>query len=107
MFDDRLVAGLFFLFTVALVCGGAVRIVWVVLYDEYIGVAEPRVDRAPSGFDVLVNRGPIAHGRYRVSGVMPSVGADVTMRLEADSPDGARVKAESGGVVVTDVAWEG
>jgi hypothetical protein len=50
---DVVVAMAFALFTLALVTGGALRIVWVFLFDEYIGVATPPADAPPpSRFEV-------------------------------------------------------
>lgn len=107
--------------TLALLTAGLLRVVWVVMFDEYIGLAKPPEDRPPSRFEVLVNPqlvgvtparlasdgsqtpGTGTAGRYRVSGVMTAIGAEVTLRLEAGSPAHARQKAEFGGVAVTNV----
>ena len=107
------VAFLSFAFIVLVVLtGGLLRVVWVVLYDEFIGFAKPPEEHR---FDVVMNPPQVAgyHPaladsagrlmRYRVTGVMPVIKADVTMHLNADSLAQARQRAELAGVAVTDV----
>ena len=45
-------------------------------------------------------------GRYRIAGVVAETKVDVSLRIDADSPANAKVKAELSGVVVTDVTKE-
>ena len=103
---DTVAALMFAVLTLALLVGGVMRIVWVVLYDEYIGVGAPPTDPPlPSRFEVVM-RDRDGPGRYCVRGVMTAIEADVVLWLAADSSSGARQKAERGGVVVTNVTAE-
>ena len=125
MAADAFAALMFVCITLALVTGGVLRVVWVILFDEFIGFAKPPEDVPPSRFEVLVGPPQLARlaaaapgpgvppalivgtgTRYRVTGVMTTIDAEVTLRLEANSPAHARQKAEFGGVAVTDVARE-
>jgi hypothetical protein len=74
MAADVVVALAFALFTLALVVGGALRIVWVFLFDEYIGIATPPADAPPPGRFEVVFAGPparVAAGRAQVQMMTP------------------------------------
>ena len=88
---------------------------WQASRDVYRADEPPAPPPGPRGFAVIADDPPPAvpaqpvgtgPGRYRVSGVVAATRVDVTMRLDADSPANAKVKAELSGVVVTDVAKE-
>ena len=89
---------------------------WQASRDVYrLDVPPPLPPPGPRGFAVIADDPPPAipaqpigtgPGRYRVNGVVAATKVDVTMRVDADSPANAKVKAELSGVVVTDVSRE-
>jgi len=106
MSDEAVATLVFGVVTLGLLAAGVVRIVWVALYDEYLGLASVADAALPSRFEVVMRPHETGPGRYRVQGYMTAIEADVTLWLAADSPSGARQKAEQGGVVVTTVTAE-
>ena len=106
MSDEATATMVFGLALLGLLAAGIVRIVWVALYDEYLGLASAADAAQPSRFEVVLKHHDGGPGRYRVRGVIPSIEADVVLSLDADSASGAGQKAAKAGVVVTDVTSE-
>ena len=75
--SDEMVAGLVFaMLTLLLLTGGVARVVWVLLFDEFIGVAHPRAGVPPmaSRFEVVLAGTPLpvaAGGKPQVQTMTP------------------------------------
>ena len=63
MTEDAVLTVMFGGLTLALLVGGVVRIVWVVLYDEYLGLASVADPPPPSRFEVVMKPRGTGPGR--------------------------------------------